>query len=133
MPRKSYETPKPSPRAPVNRTAISDESTQRPRSCYTTLYVFNQRLSNIKALNNWNNKTLEDKVVLKKMVDPFVLPKTEMIVDDSLSLTISRLIDELESYVICCGVEPNDAYCGKLLHHVIPTYTDSDVSETENF
>ena len=70
MPRKSHETPKPSPRAPVNRTAITNESTQRPRSCYKTLNDFNQSLSNIKSLNNWNKKTLEDKVVLKKMVDP---------------------------------------------------------------
>ena len=41
MPRKRHETPKPSPRAPVNRTAITDESTQRPRSCYKTLNDFN--------------------------------------------------------------------------------------------
>ena len=93
------------------------------------------------------------------MVEPYVLPKTEIIVDDSLSftvklygcflpedhptymkyrrsmrnVTISRLVDELESYVICCGVEPNDSDCSKLLHHVIPTYTDSDVSEAEQY
>ena len=159
MPRKSHETPKPSPRAPVNRTAITIESTQRPRSCYKTLNDFNQSLSNIKSLNDWNKKTLEDKVVLKKMVDPYVLPKTEIIVDDSLNftiklygcflpedhptymkyrrsmrnITISRLVDELESYVLCCGVEPNDSDYSKLLHHVIPTYTDSDVSETEQY
>ena len=47
------------------------------------------------------------------------------------NVTISRLVDELESYVICCGVEPNDSDCSKLLH-VIPTYTDSDVSEADN-
>ena len=42
----------------------------------------------MKSLNNWNKKTLEDKVVLKKMVDPYVLAKTEIIVDDSLSFTV---------------------------------------------
>ena len=93
------------------------------------------------------------------MVDPYVLPKTEIIVDDSLSFTvklygcflpennptymkyrrsmrnttISRLLHELESYVICCCVEPNGSDCSKLLHHVIPIYTDSDVSETQQF
>ncbi|XP_022799506.1 uncharacterized protein LOC111337464 [Stylophora pistillata] len=89
----------------------------------------------------------------------YVLPTTEIIVADSLTftvkvygcylpedhpiymkyrrsernITISRLVDELEGYIICCGVELNDSDCSKLLHHVIPTCSDSGESDSEQF
>ena len=88
MPRKSHETPKPQPRARQSRPVIIEEMQQTNQHCYKSLVEFSQRLKRIKSLSQWNTKTLEDKVVLKKMVDPYLLPKTEIIVDDSLSFTV---------------------------------------------
>ena len=158
MPRKSHETPKPQPRARQSRPVIIEEMQQTNQHCYKSLLEFSQRLKRIKSLSQWNTKTLEDKVVLKKMVDPYLLPKTEIIVDDSLSFTVKvygcflpedhpvyvkyrrsvrnisicNLIAELEYYVVCCGVEADTTHC-KLFHHVIPKSCDSDDSETEQF
>lgn len=67
MPRKSHETPKPSPRVPITRTEVTNECTQGPPSRYKTVTDFNRRLSNIKSLNHWDKRILEDKVVLKKI------------------------------------------------------------------
>ena len=88
MPRKSHETPKPKPRARQSCPVIIEETQQTNQHCYKGLLDFSQRLTRIKSLSQWNTKTLEDKVVLKKMVDPYVLPKTEIIVDDNLSFTV---------------------------------------------
>lgn len=64
MPKKSHDTPKPSPRQPLTRTINTEEKTKVPQSCYKTFNDFTRRLSNIKSLNQWNMRTLEDKVVL---------------------------------------------------------------------
>ena len=58
-------TPKPQPRAGQSRPVIVEE-TQKG------LPDFSQRLTRIKSLTQWNTKTLKDKVVLKKMADPYV-------------------------------------------------------------
>lgn len=165
MPRKSHETPKPPPRAPNARSERSEaicnsecsEYSQRPKSCYKSLADFNKRLMSIKSLEHWDKRILEDKIILKKMDGVCVLPKTEIIIDDSLSftvkvyscylptdhpvymkyrrsvrnITINRLVDELEGLNICGGIQPNDTEsdCHKLLHHVIPTCSEDSDSE----
>ena len=72
MPRQSHVTMKPQPRARQSRPVIVEEMQQTNQHCYKGLLDFSQRLTRIKSLNQWNTKTLEDKVVLKKMSDPYV-------------------------------------------------------------
>lgn len=42
----------------------------------------------LKSLDEWEIKNLSDRVVLKKKEVPFLLPKIEIIVDDSLGFTV---------------------------------------------
>ena len=72
MPRKSHTTPKPQPRARQSRHVIVEETQQTNQHCYKGLLDFSQRLTRIKSLTQWNTKTLEDKVGLKNMADPYV-------------------------------------------------------------
>ena len=69
---KSHATPKPQPRARQSRPVIVEETQQTNQHCNKGLLDFSQRLKRIKSLTQWNTKTLEDKVVLKKMADPYV-------------------------------------------------------------
>lgn len=69
---KSHATPKPQPRARQSRPVIVEETQQTNQHCYKGLLDFSQRLKRIKSLTQWNTKTLEDKVVLKKMADHYV-------------------------------------------------------------
>ena len=89
------------------------------------------------------------------MVEPFLLPKFETAVDDSLGFTvkvygcflledhpvymdcrrtvrnvsISRLVKDLEdNYSVCCGVDVQE-FTGKLFHHVVPTSEEADEEE----
>ena len=100
--------------------------------CYKTFSEFCQRLSGLKGISNWNFRTFPDKVVLQLMEEPYLLPKFEIAVDDSLgftvkvygcflpeyhliyldfrrtvrNVTISRLAKDLEdNYSLCCGVD----------------------------
>ena len=72
IPRKSHETPKPQPRARQSRPVIVEEMQQTNQHCYKGLLDFSYELPSIKSLSHWNTKTLEDKVLLKKMADPYV-------------------------------------------------------------
>ena len=65
-------TPKPQPRAGQSRPVVAEETQQTNQHCYKGLLDFSQRLTRVKSLTQWNTKTLEDKVVLKKMADPYV-------------------------------------------------------------
>ena len=69
---KSHATPKPQPRARQSRPVIVEETQQTNQHCYKGLLDFSQRLKRIKSLIQWKTKTLEDKVVLKKMADHYV-------------------------------------------------------------
>ena len=89
------------------------------------------------------------------MVEPFLLPKFEIAVDDSLgftvklygcflpedhhvymdcrrtvrNVTISRLVKDLEdNYSVCCGVDVQE-FTGNLFHHVVPTSEEADEEE----
>ena len=111
---------------------------------------FCQRLSQLKGLHNWNIRTFTDRVVLQQMVEPFLLPKFEIAVDDSLgftevlpedhpvymdcrrtvrNITISRLVKDLEdNYSVCCGVDVQE-FTGKLFQHVVPASEEADEEE----
>ena len=52
--------------------------------CYKTFTEFCQRLTRLKSLCNWNIIPFPDRVVLKQMTEPYLLPKFEILVDDCL-------------------------------------------------
>ena len=112
--------------------------------CYKTFAESCQHLTGLKSLCNWNIITFPDRVVLKQMEEPYLLPKFEILVDDSLGFTIkvygcylpedhpvyldyrrivrnittSRLAKELEkNYSLCCGVDALEM-TSKLFYHV---------------
>ena len=108
-----------------------------------------RRTLELKSLRDWNIKLLTDRLVVKKMLDTFLIPEFEIIIDDSLGFTInvygcflpedhslylenlrsvrhvtvSELVKKLESYKLCSGVQPGEL-TSQLLHHVIPIGVD---------
>ena len=104
----------------------------------------------MKSLDEWEMKNLSDRVVLKKNDVPFLLPKIEIIVDDSLGFTVKvfgcylpddhsvyveyrrtvrnvaiwKLVKQVEEYKLCSGVTTFEL-TSKLFHHVIPINEDS--------
>lgn len=46
------------------------------------------RENNLKSLTEWSLKVLFDRVVLKKEEDPYLIPKIEIVVDESLAYTV---------------------------------------------
>ena len=71
----------------------SSKPTPRPeRSVVTTFYrifqEFCQRAKSLKTPSDWISKFPVDRAVLKKMVDPYLLPELEVIVDDGQGFTV---------------------------------------------
>ena len=88
---------------------------------------------------------LSERLVLKKILEPFLLPEMEIVVDEGLgftvkvfgcflpeyhplyldykwtvtNVTISMLVKELGTHKLCCGLNATE-HAGKLLLHVIP-------------
>ena len=99
---------------------------------------------------------LSDRVVLKKEEDPYLIPKLEIVVDESLAYTvkvygaylvedhpvytvnlrsmrnttISHLVNELEKCKLCGGVTATEL-TAKLYHHVVPIVNDQIDSEND--
>lgn len=48
-----------------------------------------QRVKSLKSLGNWTLKIFDDRIMLKKMVDLYVLPHLEIIMDDNLGFTVN--------------------------------------------
>ena len=123
---------------------------------YRTFQEFSQRAKSLKTLCDWISKFSVDRAVFKKMVEPYLLPELEVIVDDSLgftvkvygsylvddhplylqyrrsmkNVTLSNLVKELESYQLCNGVQTLEL-SSKLFHHVVPINHDSVSDEEE--
>ena len=84
---KSHQSSKPTPRperSVVKELAESFAST----TFYRTFQEFSQRAKSLKTLCHWISKFSVDRAVFKKMVEPFLLPELEVIVDDSLGFTV---------------------------------------------
>lgn len=154
MPRKSHETNKPPAR--VGRSVVQDAAVKQSTSCYKTFSEFCERAKNLKTIRQWEMKSLPDRMVFKKVTQPFLLPEIEIIVDDSLGFTIkvfgsylvedhqlynqyrrsmrnvtlSTLVKNLNDYKVCAGVDVYEL-SGKLYHHVVPISHDSMVDEDE--
>ena len=149
MPQKSHESTKPPPRPA--RTVVKDLGTkEQPSACYRDFPKFCRRMKVLKSLDKWESKNLSDRVVLKKNEIPFLLPKIEIIVDDSLGFTVKvfgcylpedhsvyveyrrtvrnvaiwKLVKPVEEYKLCSGVTTFEL-TSKLFHHVIPINEDS--------
>ena len=108
-----------------------------------------KRVATLKSLSEWNSKTNSDRIVLKEVVEPCILPHTEIVIDDSLgitvkvfgcfvsedhsvyglyirsmcTITIQGLIKELDCYKLCCGVEATEI-CSNWYHHAEPLAED---------
>lgn len=148
MPRRSHESSKP----PERRSIVRDVKPIAPvnTSCYRTFEEFCHRAKSLKSLSEWSSKVLPDRFVFKKVVEPYLLPELEIVVDDSLgftvkvfgsyliedhplylkyrrsvqNVTLSTLIKNLGDYTMCCGVTTTEL-TSKLYHHVIPINHDS--------
>lgn len=150
MPKKSHETEKPAAR-PARSVPLSDSSvsacSSRSRSVYyKTFSELCQKMKSLKSLNEWSYKTLSDRLVIRKELEQFLLPKLEICIENSLgftvkmfgsflvddhelylkyhcsmqNVTLSMLVKELEAYTVCDGVNPSEM-TSKLYHHVVPT------------
>ena len=149
MPLRSIESKKP-PERP--HRAIVKESPQS--GIYQSFQEVSRGLKDLKSLTEWSYGSLEDKVILKKIHNEFLLPPIEIIVNDGLgftvkafgcslpddhpvylthrrsvvNITLKNLVKELEAYKLCCRVTMNELN-GKLFHRVIPmctTYEDDN-------
>lgn len=154
MPKKTHETPKPEQRP--ERTIVQD-LIKKPQVHYKTFTEFCQRLTKLKSLQNWNIGTFSDRAVLKQVEIPYVLPKFEIVVDDSLAFTVRvygcyfpedhpvyldyrrtvrnisiHSLAELlgENYSLCCGVDTLEM-TSTLFHHVVPM--SEGLEEDEQF
>ena len=146
MPIRSIESKKP-PERP-HRAVVKESPQSR---IYQSFQEVSRGLKGLKSLTEWSYKALEDKVILKKIHNEFLLPQIEVIVDDGLgftvkafgctlpddhpvylthkrsvvNITLKNLVKELEAYKLCCGVTMNELN-GKLFHHVIPMCTTDE-------
>ena len=97
---------------------------------------------------------MSDRVVLKKEAEPFLIPKFEIVVDESLGFTvkvfgaylvddhplytenlrsmrnvpISNLVNGLEKYKLCDGVIATEL-TAKLYHHVVPIAANDQMDD----
>ena len=154
MPSKSIQTSKPAPRQ-ERRPVHALEATNVNRNvCYKTFSELCQRTQNLKSLNAWNIKVMSERVVLKKEAEPFLIPKFEIVVDESLgftvkvfgaylvddhplytgnlrsmrNVTISNLVNGLEKYKLCDGVIATEL-TAKLYHHVVPIAANDQMDD----
>ena len=87
MPSKSLQTNGPAAR-PEHRLLVQVEVPNvNANSCYRTFSEFCKRINNLKSLTEWSLKVLSDRVVLKKE-DPYLIPKLEIVVHESLAYTV---------------------------------------------
>lgn len=124
--------------------------------CYKSFIEFCERTRSLKSISDWSVKLLEDRKLFKKMVEPYLLPEVEIIVDDSLgftvtvfgsylvhdhplylkyrramcNVTLSNLVKDLENLKLCTGVNPMEL-TSKLFHHVVPVNHDCMGEEEE--
>ena len=104
MPRKSHETSKPSPRP--ERSVVKCNEASLPHSCYKGFSELCQRVKSLKSLVDWSLKIFDDRILLKKMVDQYVLPHLEIVIDESLGFTVkvfgSYLPEDHPLYLYYC-------------------------------
>ena len=154
MPRRRHDSYPPEPRPA--RAVVRDIEPEMRSICYKSFIEFCERTKSLKSIGDWCAKLSEDRVLFKKMVEPYLLPEVEIIVDDSLgftvkvfgaylvddhplylryrrtmcNVTLSNLVKDLESLKLCTGVNPMEL-TSKLFHHVVPVNHDCMGKEEE--
>jgi len=85
------------------RSVVRDVEPESRSSCYKSFLEFCERTKSLKSIDDWCAKLSEDRVIFKKMVEPYLLPEVEIIVDYSLGFTVkvfgSYLVDDHPLYL----------------------------------
>ena len=155
MPKKSHDSRKPVPRP--SRTIVRDHEDKTNKRIYESFEELCVRVKSLKTLSTWKLEQLNDRMLIKRLSDSFLLPELELIIDDSLGFTVkvfgcllpedhelysscfrsvmnvsvSNLVKDMDSYFICPGVEPST--CSDVIQHVIPKFVDHLKGEEESF
>ena len=85
IPTKSHECVKPTPRQP-RHIVHEKQELSHPDVCYKNFAEMCKPVATSKSLSEWNSKTNSDRIVLKKVVEPCILP--EIVIDDNLGFTV---------------------------------------------
>ena len=144
MPSRSHEIKKPTPRP--CRTVVQKQVDPKKIACYKDFTELSKRVGGLKSCSACTCRLLSERLVLKKILEPFLLPEMEIVVNNGqgftvkvfgcflpedhplyldykrtvTNVTVSMLVKELEAYKLCCGVNAAE-HTGKLFHHhVIP-------------
>ena len=156
LPVKSHDTKPTTTRAA--RSIVKDVAPEdQNEKCY---YSYKELLVRVKALKfskDWTQEEMNDRLLLKK-VSTVILPELQIIIDDSLgvtvsvfgwllpddheiyietfrsvtNITVSKLIKKIEALLICSGVKPS-ALSSDIQHHVIPRPVDPLYDDEECF
>lgn len=154
MPKRSCENERKLERP--SREIVKEHVTEK-HVYYKHFSEFCNRITQLKSLKEWNVEKTDDRVIFKKPDPLLLLAEYEIIVDDSLgftilvlgwllpenhfiytrhlrsirNITISVLINLLETYSICQGVSDVNACLGlgEVVHHVVPKVFDPLMSE----
>ena len=99
---KSHQSSKPTPR-PERSVVKEVAESSAPTTLYRAFQEFCQRAKSLKTLCDWISKFSVDRAVFKNMVEPYFLPELEIIVDDSLGVTVkvygSYFVDDHPIYL----------------------------------
>ncbi|XP_022780188.1 uncharacterized protein LOC111321541 [Stylophora pistillata] len=155
IPKKSRDSRRPVMRP--SRSIVRDhEDSKINKRIYKNFEGLCVRVKSLKTLSTWKLEQLNDRILIKRVRDSFLLPELKLIIDDSLGFTIkvygcllpedhelylncftsvmnvsvSNLVKDMERYFICPGVEP--LTCSDVLQHVIPKFVDH-LKEEEPF
>ena len=88
MPRRSHDSKPPEPRPARAVVRDIDVEPESRSNSYKSFIEFCERTKSLKSIGDWCVKLLEDRKLFKKMVEPYLLPEVEIIVDDSLGFTV---------------------------------------------
>ena len=144
-----FERPKTVER--VARSVVQDEplASEENTFCYKTLKELTTRVQKL-VLKDWSLTVADSQVRLRKLEVPYVIPRLDIEIDDSLgftvrvfgwflcenhniykstrrslrNITVSNLIKEIEQLALCIGLTES-AFSGDCLQHVLPMEIDS--------
>ena len=86
MPSRSHESKKPAPRP--CRTVVQKQVEPKKIACYKDFTELCKRVSGLKSCSACTCRVLSERLVLKKILEPFLLPEMEIVVDDGHGFTV---------------------------------------------
>ena len=90
MPSRSHESKMPAPRP--CRTVVQEHTEPPKTACYKDFTELCKRVKGLKSCSARNCRVLSERLVLKKMLEPFLLPEMEIVVDDGLGSVVQSPI-----------------------------------------